>query len=58
MEKIAKTCCICGATYYGWGNNAWPVDNEGRCCDECNFNVVIPARLRDMKAKYNEASVN
>jgi hypothetical protein len=31
----------------GWdnGNNAQPV-NDGRCCDECNMDVVIPARLQ------------
>lgn len=31
----------------GWsqGNNAEPI-NSGRCCDECNMAVVIPARLR------------
>jgi hypothetical protein len=29
---------------YQGGNNAEPV-NGGRCCDECNFSVVIPARL-------------
>ena len=30
----------------GWsqGNNAEPV-NSGRCCDECNMGVVVPARL-------------
>ena len=26
------------------GNNAYPI-NEGRCCDKCNMEVVIPARL-------------
>lgn len=33
----------------GWdsGNNAQPV-NDGRCCDDCNLNVVIPARMREM----------
>lgn len=31
----------------GWstGNNAQPV-NDGRCCDDCNAEVVIPARLQ------------
>lgn len=31
----------------GWdsGNNAQPI-NDGRCCDECNRNVVIPERLQ------------
>ena len=27
------------------GNNAEPV-NSGRCCDDCNWKVVIPARLQ------------
>lgn len=49
MDKEAKTCCLCGVTYNGWGNNAWPLDNEGRCCDQCNFTKVVPARLRNMK---------
>jgi hypothetical protein len=43
-------CCICRewiARKDGWdeGNNAKPV-REGRCCDYCNRNVVIPARLQ------------
>lgn len=29
------------------GNNAEPV-NTGRCCNECDNNVVIPARLTMM----------
>jgi len=29
------------------GNNAYPI-NEGRCCDKCNMEVVIPARLFNM----------
>jgi len=39
-----KTCSICRRPYTGYGNNAEPV-NQGRCCDECNFTDVIPARL-------------
>lgn len=38
-------CSICFKEYTHWGNNAWPV-NEGRCCDECNSNIVIPARIQ------------
>lgn len=43
-------CSICQKTipvkFGGWdkGNNAAPVNN-GRCCDVCNENVVIPARM-------------
>lgn len=46
-------CDICGDVMEVWfggggsGNNASPVV-DGRCCDNCNAVVVIPARLRDM----------
>ena len=47
------TCCICGETFTGWGNNPWPVCNgeEDRCCDACNEEKVIPARLQQMFSK-------
>jgi hypothetical protein len=32
-------------TIEGYGNNADPV-SEGRCCDRCNGEIVIPARVR------------
>ncbi len=38
-------CSICGKDYEGYGNNAKPVNN-GQCCDECNFRVVIPERMK------------
>lgn len=38
-------CCICGKKIEGHGNNPFPVKTEGRCCDDCNFNAVIPARM-------------
>ena len=50
-------CSICKKTIpknpiSGWdkGNNAWPV-NDGRCCDDCDASVVIPARLRAILAR-------
>jgi hypothetical protein len=43
-QSKVNTCSICGADYEGWGNNAHPV-NAGRCCDQCNWKVVVPARL-------------
>ena len=43
-----KTCSICREKYTGWGNNAWPV-TDGRCCDACNRDYVIPARLYGIK---------
>ena len=43
-------CIICKqkieVTSYGWseGHNALPVA-DGRCCDRCNWTVVLPARI-------------
>jgi hypothetical protein len=38
-------CPICGKTFIGYGNNPYPVANDGRCCDDCNHLSVIPMRL-------------
>ena len=42
-----KICCICNKPFTGYGNNPYPVckDQEATCCDECNLNKVIPARI-------------
>ena len=44
-----KKCCICGKEFVGWGNNPEPIKHSsvGKCCDKCNQEVVIPARLYD-----------
>ena len=41
-------CVICGAPIEGYGNNAEPV-KKGKCCDKCNQEIVIPARLKNIK---------
>lgn len=38
-------CCICGKEIIGFGNNPWPVKDSGCCCDKCNSEFVIPARI-------------
>jgi len=44
-------CAICSreieARPGGWshGNNAWPAA-DGRCCEWCNWNVVLPLRIK------------
>lgn len=40
-----KHCVICDQYFNGYGNNPAPVAFQGVCCDNCNFNVVIFARL-------------
>ena len=62
-ERRMKTICsICSKPVEthpnGWtkGHNAYPV-NGGRCCDRCEWEVVIPARLSRIKLRRakNEA---
>ena len=38
-------CVLCNDNITGYGNNAQPVA-EGKCCDSCNFSVVLQERLR------------
>lgn len=45
MKKQKHTCCICGRDFEGWGNNPAPAKEKGVCCDECNFNLVLPIRM-------------
>lgn len=52
-ELEEKTCVICGMKYRGFGNNAEPV-KSGQCCDYCNFNKVLPARLGRIRGGYTE----
>jgi len=44
-KKNSFKCCICGKEFSGYGNNPFPVFENGRCCDKCNIEVVIPKRL-------------
>lgn len=44
-KKNQQECVICGKTFSGYGNSAYPVATSGRCCDSCEFEVVLPSRL-------------
>lgn len=50
MEQTSFECVLCGETFFGYGNNPWPLSEhpEDRCCDDCNREFVIPARLRKL----------
>lgn len=51
---MINICSICHGKYDGFGNNAEPI-NSGRCCDECNEQVVVPIRiLRAMRKDFEE----
>ena len=45
MEKY--TCCLCNKEFEGFGNNPYPLSEEGRCCDMCNMQVVA-ARINQL----------
>lgn len=47
-EEPEAECCICHKHFKGYGNNPYPVAEDGRCCDECNIKVVIPARINQL----------
>jgi len=39
-------CSIClKPMFYKNSHNAYPV-NDGRCCETCNYNTVLDARLK------------
>jgi len=49
------TCCLCGKEFVGWGNNPSPLaDEDKKCCDECNYTKVIPARLAEIAEHYGK----
>jgi len=53
-------CCICNKEfdeiekididghefYYRGGHNPHPIEEEGRCCTNCNFTIVVPERMK------------
>jgi len=43
-------CCLCKKRSAGYGNSAEPEAN-GRCCDDCNYERVIPSRLADAQLR-------
>lgn len=56
MSKDQKyTCIICGVESEGYGSNPDPVIDSGRCCDNCNYTVVLPKRI-ELLAEYKEKS--
>ena len=47
-------CCFCGQFFIGYGNNPEPVKSHlARCCDACNKDIVIPARIEQAMEKHN-----
>jgi len=41
MESTIKKCVICDNKFTGWGHNPDPISKKGRCCDSCNYLVIV-----------------
>lgn len=50
LQEKQSICPICGQSFKGVGNNPFPL-NFDRVCDECNFRVVIPTRMKILKQR-------
>ena len=48
-------CCFCKKECGPYGNNPAPFGRpKDRCCDNCNLEIVIPARLIAIKNKTSK----
>ena len=48
MKKRQYTCKLCGIIIRGYGSNGigHALTKGGVCCDQCNLEKVLPARMR------------
>ena len=54
-EDMKLICVICNKKIDDkYGHNPEPVNDTGRCCTNCNFEVVIPARIREIMTSREE----
>ena len=50
QEKKEIICCLCGKPCENeYGNNPEPLAKyPARCCDKCNYEKVVPARIKEI----------
>ena len=52
-------CCICHSEIDGYGNNPYPYfseDEQARCCDACDNEFVLAARISQIQGDYDLAN--
>ena len=49
MTAEVKACVICGLPIIGPGNDPAPISDNGRCCDRCNMETVLPVRIKQLE---------
>jgi len=52
-KKQSFKCVICGKKETGFGNNPNPLAESGRCCDECNQEVIKARIMEIIKSQEN-----
>jgi hypothetical protein len=56
MTSEADRCVICGLPIVGLGNDPAPISDGGRCCDRCNMETVLPARIKQLRDQEPDRS--
>lgn len=51
MTAKNETCVLCGRPIMGWGNNPYPLAEDGECCDQCNALVIQARLIRTIRAQ-------
>ena len=49
-----QKCCICGKTFYGYGNDPYPLKEEGECCESCQWEKVLPERYNKLSKEREQ----
>lgn len=52
--EMINECGLCHNNFEGFGNNPLPFKVK-RCCDNCNVNKVIPARIMLLMSQKNKS---
>lgn len=54
------TCCFCGNTFDGYGNNPYPLNKnpKAQCCNTCNMMYVVPARMNNLKEQREKSKLH
>lgn len=56
MPNTKNKCCFCKKDYGEFGNNPFPVKDKGRCCDDCDSEIVSVAR--EQQAEWKKVICN
>jgi hypothetical protein len=60
LKVPTHRCSICGTTFAGFGNSPYPFHlvNTNPCCDRCNTQSVIPARIRMIQQQNAKPTIS